>query len=210
MVHILVVDDQLLFRRALCFMLEGNPEFVIVGEAENGAKALIQVGELQPDVVLMDLQMPVMGGVAATRQICQQYPATKVLILTMDDRDQEVLQALKYGAVGYLLKNAPPDDLAIAIQSANKGYLHLYPSVGQKLVAKIPEINPEPIPHLTPREQEILMLIAQGTSNRDIARELCLSEKTVKNHITRILQRLNLESRTQAAVYAISKLGWER
>ncbi|MBZ8179421.1 response regulator transcription factor [Oscillatoria salina IIICB1] len=179
----------------------------VIGEADNGEAAIRQVEALQPDVVLMDIQMPVMNGVEATQKICQRFEKTKVLVLTVDDEDEYLTQALKYGAAGYLLKNTPPDELALAIQAVYKGYTHIGPGLGKKVFARIKILSSNPTPdweELTPREQEILELIATGASNKEIAKTLHIAEKTVKNHVTSILQRLNLRDRTQAAIFAHS------
>lgn len=204
MIRILLVDDQRLIRCALTMLLDVDSSFHVVGEAENGEDAVRQAEAMQPDVVLMDIHMPIMDGIEATRAICDRVPDAKVLVLTVDDDDRDLAKALKAGAAGYLLKNTPPDELAIAIQAVRKGYMHLGPGLGQKVIAKIimPAAKPElDWSELTPREHEILKLIAQGSSNRAIAELLFITEKTVKNHITSILNRLNLQSRTQAAIY---------
>lgn len=207
MIKILLVDDQSLIRRGLKALLSFEADFQIVGEADNGEIAINRVEELQPDIVLMDIRMPIMDGVAATREINQRFPQTKVLVLTTFDDDEYVTQALQYGAVGYLLKDTPPEELAQAIRAVYKGYTQLGPGIGKKIMAQIavPQANnPEGWEQLTPREQEILQLIAKGASNREIAQTLYISEKTVKNHVTNILSRLNLRDRTQAAIWANS------
>lgn len=203
MIRILLVDDQNLIRRGLKALLKGEETLEIVGEAENGKAALELVETLHPDVVLMDVRMPMMDGVAATREISQRFPQTKVLVLTTFDDDQYVTQAIQYGAAGYLLKDTPPDELVQAIQAVHKGYLQLGPGLTQKLRIQSPAPAPE-LPsgwtELTPREQEILRLIATGASNQEIAQTLYIAEKTVKNHVTNILSRLNVRDRTQAAI----------
>ncbi|HBE19033.1 MAG TPA: DNA-binding response regulator [Cyanobacteria bacterium UBA11149] len=207
MIKILLVDDQSLIRRGLKALLNFEPDFQIIGEADNGEIAIHQVETLQPDIVLMDIRMPIMDGVAATREISQRFPQTKVLVLTTFDDNEYVTQALQYGAVGYLLKDTPPEELAQAIRTVHKGYTQLSPGIGKKIIAQIPAPltnRPEGWEQLTPREQEILQLIAKGASNREIAQTLYISEKTVKNHVTNILSRLNLRDRTQAAIWANS------
>ncbi|MBE9129139.1 response regulator [Coleofasciculus sp. LEGE 07081] len=207
MIRLLLVDDQSLVRRGLKALLKFEEGLEVVGEADNGENAIHQVEVLQPDVVLMDVRMPIMDGVAATRQICQQFPPIKVLVLTTFDDDEYVTQALQYGAAGYLLKDTPPEELAQAIRAVHKGYTQLGPGIGKKIAAQIPAQPPNPSAiwdELTPREQEILQLIATGASNREIALSLYISEKTVKNHVTSILSRLNLRDRTQAAIWANS------
>lgn len=207
MIKILLVDDQSLIRRGLKALLSFESDFQVVGEADNGEIAIHQVEVLQPDVVLMDIRMPIMDGVAATREISQRFPQAKVLVLTTFDDDEYVTQALQYGAVGYLLKDTPPEELAQAIRAVYKGYTQLGPGIGKKVMAQITAPHAdrtEGWEQLTPREQEILQLIAKGASNREIAQTLYISEKTVKNHVTNILSRLNLRDRTQAAIWANS------
>lgn len=203
MIKILLVDDQSLIRRGLKALLKTETILEIVGEAENGKEAIERIKELQPNVVLMDIRMPIMDGVAATKIICQQFPATKVLVLTTFDDDEYVSQALKNGAAGYLLKDTPPEELVQAIQAVEKGYTQLAPGLAQKLLQK-PTVLSSNLPpgweELTAREKEILSLIAKGASNKEIAEALYIAEKTVKNHITSILSRLNVRDRTQAAI----------
>jgi DNA-binding NarL/FixJ family response regulator len=208
MIRLLLVDDENLIRRGLKALLNLEPDLEIVGEGENGQDAIDKVGALQPDVVLMDIRMPIMDGVAATRQICQ-HSTTKVLVLTTFADEDYVAQALHYGAAGYLLKDTPSDELAQAIRMVHKGYTQLGPGLG-KVMEQIPLASKSTPPgwdELTPRELDILKLIAKGASNREIAEALYITEKTVKNHITRIFDRLNLRDRTQAAIMASSLLG---
>ncbi len=213
MIRVVLIDDQHLIRQGLKALLELEPDLQVVGEGENGQMAIALVETLQPDVVLMDIRMPVMDGVAATREINQQFPGTKVLVLTTFDDDQYVAEALRFGAMGYLLKDTPSEELAAAIRSVYKGYTQLAPGLVEKIMAKVPTTAPPTPPtppsswdELTPREQEVLRLIAKGASNREIAQSLYISEGTVKNHVTNILNRLNLRDRTQAAIYANSFL----
>lgn len=179
-----------------------------MGDAENGQKAIEQVELLQPDVVLMDVRMPVMDGVAATQTISQRFPATKVLVLTTFDDDEYVSQAMRHGAKGYLLKDTPSEDLAIAIRAVHQGYTHLGPGLFEKAIAPPAKANPvQPaippeLAELSSREREVLRLIVMGLSNREIAQTLYISERTVKNHVTNILSRLHLRDRTQAAIFA--------
>ncbi len=209
MIKILLVDDEMLIRRGLKALLKLEESLEIVGEAENGEIAINEIEKLQPDVVLMDVRMPVMDGVAATREISRRFPQIKVLILTTFNDDEYVTQALKYGAAGYLLKDTPSEELAQAIRFADKGYTQLGPGIGKKAMAQIPVTAADPPQSwqdLTPREREILKLIATGASNREIARSLYISEKTVKNYVTSILGKLDLRDRTQAAIFANSFL----
>ncbi len=207
MIHLLLVDDQSLIRRGLKALLKPEPELTVVGEAENGREALdwLRSAPQLPDVVLMDVRMPTMDGVAATGAIITAFPTVKILILTTFDDTEYVAQALQNGASGYLLKDTPAEELVQAIQLVQKGYTQLAPGLAQKLILGAQVIAAAPIDprlaELTPREQEILELIAQGGSNREIAQQLYISEKTVKNHITSLLSRLGLRDRTQAAVW---------
>jgi DNA-binding NarL/FixJ family response regulator len=213
MLRVLLVDDQRLIRQGIKALLELEPDIEIIGEAENGQGAIQLVETLKPDVILMDVRMPIMDGVAATREICQRFPQTKVLVLTTFDDDEYVAESLRVGAVGYLLKDTPSEELAAAIRTVEKGYTQLGPGLAQKMSAKIPapvSTLPNFVPpgfyELTPREKEILQLIAGGASNQEIARSLYISVGTVKNHVTSILNRLELRDRTQAAIFAINCL----
>lgn len=207
-IRLLVVDDQMIIRQGLRSLLEAKPDLEVVGEADNGQVAIAQVEALHPDVVLMDVRMPIMDGVAATRLICQQFSQSKVLVLTTFDDDEYVSQAMRVGAQGYLLKDTHSDDLAEAIRAIHKGYTHMGPGLMKKAIApssaaappQPTELPPE-LTGLTAREREVLCLIAAGASNREIAEALYISERTVKNHITRILSQLNLRDRTQAAMF---------
>jgi DNA-binding NarL/FixJ family response regulator len=212
MIKVLLVDDQYLIRQGLRALLELEPDLEIVGEAENGKQALDLIAELQPDVVLMDMRMPVMDGVGAQREIQQRFSNTKTLVLTTFDDTEYVAAALQYGAMGYLLKDTPSEELAVAIRAVHRGYTQLGPGIAKKLFAEPTFVEPTPPPpaleQLTPREKEVLRLIANGASNREIAQKLYISEGTVKNHVTNILNRLNLRDRTQAALFAKSYLSF--
>jgi DNA-binding NarL/FixJ family response regulator len=208
-IKILLVDDQPLFREGLRTLLSVRSDFEVVGEAGNGEEAIRLAGSLLPAVVLMDLQMPVLDGVSATRRLHEEQPACRVIVLTTFDDDEMVFDGLRAGAVGYLLKDAPSEKLAEAIRVAARGESFLQPSVAAKVVAEfarlsrktvgIPDSVIEP---LSERELEILRLIAQGASNREIAGTLFLAEGTVKNHVTNILGKLEVRDRTQAALKA--------
>ena len=211
MITILIVDDQNLIRQGLKALLELESDMKIVGEAENGQIAINLVRELQPNVILMDIRMPIMDGVAATKEINNQFPHCKILILTTFDDDEYVKAALQNGAMGYLLKDTPSEELAVAIRAVNKGYSQLGPGIVKKLITQFPANSlqnltsvPANLAELTPREKEVLRLIAIGNNNREIVQKLYISEGTVKNHITNILNRLNLRDRTQAAILANS------
>ncbi len=205
-IRLLLVDDQQIIRQGLRSLLNAKPDLEVVGEAENGQQAMIQVEALQPDVVLMDVRMPVMDGVAATSLIQQQFRQTKVLVLTTFDDDDYVLQAMRSGASGYLLKDTQSDDLAAAIRAVHHGYTQMGPGLMEKAIAP-PSVPPQltlpaELAGLTAREREVLSLIVAGASNREIAGTLYISERTVKNHITHILSQLNVRDRTQAAMFA--------
>ena len=216
LIKILLVDDQPLFREGLRTLLSVQSDFEIVGEAGNGEEAIKQARALQPAVVLMDLQMPVLDGVAATRCLKTEQPDCRVIVLTTFDDDENVFDGLRAGAVGYLLKDAPSEKLCEAIRLAARGESFLQPSVAAKVVAEFARLigpagktaaplqpHTEPlIEPLSDREREILSLITNGASNREIANTLFLAEGTVKNHVTNILGKLGVRDRTQAALKA--------
>ena len=214
MIRVLLVDDQAILRQGLQALLNLEDDIQIVGEAGHGREALsvIQRSLTTPnavDLVLMDIRMPVMDGVAATREILRQFPAIKVLVLTTFDDDELVQQAVQAGAVGYLLKDTPSEEVAQAIRAVHRGYAQFGPGIFQKMRPQtVPSKPAVPLgfEDLTPRELEVLALIGQGASNREIAQALFLSEGTVKNHVTNILSRLNLRDRTQAALLAVTVL----
>jgi DNA-binding NarL/FixJ family response regulator len=209
--HVLIVDDQRLMREGLRTLIELEDDLEAVGEAENGTAALAAYAELQPDVVLMDIRMPEMDGVEATRRICQQWPPARILILTTFDNDNYVFEGLRAGAMGYLLKDVSGAELAAAIRTVASGNALIGSSVARKVLTQLarqPSAAPaaaEPLAEpLSEREQEILRLVAQGYSNPQIAQELHLAEGTVKNYVTNILQKTGSRDRTQAAVRARS------
>jgi DNA-binding NarL/FixJ family response regulator len=212
MIRVLIVEDQTIIRQGLRRLLEAQSDLEIIGEAENGQQAIDQVAQDLPDVVLMDIRMPIMDGLTATQIICDRFPRVKVLILTTFDDEQYIEKLMQMGTIGYLLKDTPSEELAQAIRSAHRGYTQLSPGLFQKIFPKQGTASPivksglvqSHVADLTPREQEVLSLIAMGSSNREIAEMLCISEKTVKNHVSNILSRLNLRDRTQAAVFAHS------
>lgn len=208
-IRILIVDDQTLFREGLRTLLSVRPDLEVVGEAADGREALKQAETLKPDVVLMDLQMPVLDGVAATRRLRAEHPECRVIVLTTFDDDEYVFDGLRAGAAGYLLKDAPSEKLAEAIRAAARGESFLQPSVAAKVVAefarlsdKSPTRQPSLVDPLSDRELEILRLIADGASNKEIAAALFIAEGTVKNHVTNILGKMNARDRTQAALKA--------
>ena len=208
-VRVLVVDDQALFREALVTLLGARPEVEVAGEAGDGRQALERTAELQPDVVLMDLHMPVLDGIAATRRLRVEQPGVRVLALTTFDDDEDVFAALRAGALGYLLKDVSSDRLVEALLSAARGESVLQPSVAAKVVARFAQLDDAPRPRpqplvvpLSDRELEVLRLLADGCSNREIATALFLAEGTVKNHVTNVLGKLGARDRTQAALRA--------
>jgi DNA-binding NarL/FixJ family response regulator len=208
-IKILLVDDQPLFREGLRTLLSVQADFEVVGEAGNGEEAIRLARSLLPSVVLMDLQMPVLDGVAATRRLCAEQPVCRIIVLTTFDDDEMVFDGLRAGAVGYLLKDAPSEKLAEAIRVAARGETFLQPSVAAKVVAEFARLSRKTartqdplIEALSERELEILRLIAQGASNREIAGALFLAEGTIKNHVTNILGKLEVRDRTQAALKA--------
>jgi DNA-binding NarL/FixJ family response regulator len=209
-VRVLLVDDQALFREALATLLDVRPEVRVVGEAATGAEALERSAELAPDVVLMDLHMPVLDGVGGTRRLRVEQPGVRVLVLTTFDDDEDVFSALRAGAVGYLLKDVSSDRLVEAILAAARGESVLQPSVAAKVLARfagMPDDSAAPRPQplvvpLSDRELEVLRLLAEGDSNREIAGRLYLAEGTVKNHVTNVLAKLGARDRTQAALRA--------
>ena len=209
-VRVLLADDQGLFREALGTLLDVRPDVDVVGEAADGEAAVWRAAELAPDVVLMDLHMPVLDGIAATRRLRVEQPAVRVLALTTFDDDEDVFAALRAGAVGYLLKDVSADRLVEAIQAAARGESVLQPSVAARVVARVarmpeevPRRRPQPlVVPLSDRELDVVRLLAEGRSNREIAAALFLAEGTVKNHVTNVLTKLGVRDRTQAALHA--------
>jgi DNA-binding NarL/FixJ family response regulator len=208
MIRILLADDQSLFREALRMLISSQPDLEVVGEAANGAEAVKLAGSFRPNVVLMDLQMPVMNGVAATRQLHSTQPDCHVIALTTFDGDEYIFDCLRAGAVGYLLKDAPSENLFAAIRAAARGESFLQPSVTTRVLAEFTRLSDQPVASVTlveplsDREHEILRLIAKGSTNREIAEALFITEGTVKNHVTNILSKLDVRDRTQAALKA--------
>ncbi|MGL4881011.1 MAG: response regulator [Waterburya sp.] len=208
MIRVLLVDDQSIIREGLSSLLQTHPDLEVVGEAENGQVAVEQAITLKPDVILMDIRMPIMDGVAAIRIIQEQVPKIKILVLTTFDDDQYVTQAIAHGAQGYLLKDTPSAELAQAIRLVNKGYSQMGPGLLAKAINNS-SLQPKPdaiaeFAQLTTREKEVLQLIATGHSNKEIATKLYITERTVKNHVNSILRSLDLRDRTQAAIFANS------
>ena len=208
--RVMVVDDHALFRRGLEMVLQGEEDLELVGEASDGAEAVEKAQEIMPDVVWMDVRMPKRAGLEATAQIKDLLPHVKILMLTISDEEADLYDAIKAGASGYLLKEIPIEEVADAIRSVWAGQSRISPSMASKLLTEFAAIskasNDRPAmatPRLTDREMEVLRLVAQGLNNRDIAKQLFISENTVKNHIRNILEKLHLHSRMEAVVYAV-------
>ena len=209
MTTILIADDQALVRVGLRKILESEPELTVVGEASDGEEAVDGARRLRPDVVLMDIRMPVLDGVEATRRIADAQPGTRVLILTTFALDTYVYDALRAGASGFMLKDAPPEEIAAAVRIVASGEALLAPAITRAVVEEFarqrPAAAPTPTPALaglTPREREVLDLLARGLSNPEICKRLVISEATTKTHVARILQKLDLRDRVQAVIYA--------
>ena len=208
-VRVLIADDQALFREGLRTLLSTRPDVEVVGEAANGEEAVALVDALHPDVVLMDLRMPVMDGIVATARIRDRLPAVPVLVLTTFDDDASLFGALRAGAAGYLLKDVSSETLLAAVTAAARGEAFLQSTVTGRVVAAFARLMESGGPRaealvmpLSPREREILALLGTGASNKEIADRLCLAEGTVKNHVTNILTKLDVRDRTQAALRA--------
>lgn len=206
-IRVLVVDDHEIVRKGIRALLATKRDIQVVGEARNGAEAVDQAQSLHPDVVLMDLVMPRMNGIQATREITTALPAVRVLVLTSFAADEQVFPAIQAGALGYLLKDSSPQALVEAIRQVHRGEPSLDPCVARKVLAELsnpPARPPTPDP-LTARELEILRQVAQGQSNKEIAAGLVITEETVHTHVSNILAKLHLASRTQAALYALKE-----
>ena len=217
MIRILLVDDQTIIRQGLANLLASQSDLQVVGDAANGQQAIEQVSTLygtpnQPDVILMDVRMPVVDGVAATQQICADWPEVNILVLTTFDDTEYVQHAMGWGAKGYLLKQTPIQELVTAIRAVHQGYTHMGPGLFEKTWGSSQSLESSPdstkttlplkLQSLSPREQEVLQLIVAGLNNREIGERLFISERTVRNHVTSILSQLQLRDRTQAALYA--------
>lgn len=210
-IKVLLVDDHAVVLRGLSFFLGTQADIRVVGEASNGREALAQAAALQPDVVLMDLVMPVMDGIEATAALRQSHPEVRVIILTSFSEQDRVVPAIRAGAAGYLLKDVQPEELVQAIRGAYSGQPQLHPKVAGQLMAAVatpaaPPANTQiaaAAGDLTVREREVLSLIAQGRSNKEIAAQLYIAEKTVKTHVSSLLSKLGLDDRTQAAIFAL-------
>jgi DNA-binding NarL/FixJ family response regulator len=209
MMRVLIADDQALVRVGLRKILDAEADTTVVGEAADGEDAVVAARRLQPDVVLMDIRMPMLDGIEATRRIARDQPATRVLILTTFGLDNYVYDALRAGASGFMLKDAPPEEIAAAVRIVASGEAILAPAVTRAVIEEFARQAPAPSPTpppsletLTPREQEVLNLLARGLSNPEICERLVISEATAKTHVARILQKLDLRDRVQAVIYA--------
>jgi len=208
-IRVLLADDQRLMRDGLCTLLELEDDLEVVGEAENGRAAVDMAIDLRPDVILMDVRMPELDGVEATRQLAARLPECKVIILTTFDDESIIFEGLRAGALGYLLKDVSGEELAAAIREVYRGGALIQPSVARKVLAEFSRLPAAPAPSpvlpgevLTDRESEILKLVARGLSNKEIGLRLSLTEGTVKNYVSGILQKLGVQDRTQAALKA--------
>ena len=206
-IRVLVVDDHAIVRKGIRALLSREHEIEVIGEAADGEEAIDQAQSLRPDVILMDLVMPKLDGIEAIKQIVARQSTTRILVLTSFAADDKVFPAIKVGALGYLLKDSGPDELVQAIHHVHRGEPSLDPSIARKLLQELshpPKIAPTTDP-LTERELDVLRLVAQGKSNREIAEQLVITEMTVRTHVSNILSKLHLASRTQAALYALKE-----
>lgn len=214
MTRLLLADDQILFREGLAFLLSQQPDLEVVGEASDGREAIDLATELQPDVILMDIRMPKVDGILATRTIHQRFPWMRILVLTTFDQDDYIWRSLQAGALGYLLKNTPAQKMADSIRAVHQGYGQLDPTIASRVftqmqspIVETPDANDSNLMALfNDRERDVLVQLAQGKNNKEIARKLNVTEGTVKNYITRILWQLGLRDRTQAALWAQRQL----
>ncbi|MGQ0520735.1 MAG: response regulator [Actinomycetota bacterium] len=211
-IRVLIADDQALFRRGLFVVLGTEDGVEVVAEAENGLEAIEKARELAPDVVLMDVRMPKANGIEAAAQIRADLPSTKILMLTVSDEEEDLYEAIKAGANGYLLKEISVEEVAEAIRAVMQGQSLISPSMASKLLSEFNALvrraedrQQFPAPALTNREIEVLRLVAKGMSNREIAEELYISENTVKNHVRNILEKLHLHNRMEAVIYAVKE-----
>ena len=209
-IRVLIVDDHALFRRGLMLVLESEDGIEVVGEADDGEDAIAKAEQLAPDVVLMDVRMPRISGIEATRRLAEALPTTKIIMLTVSDEEEDLYEAIKAGATGYLLKEISIEEVADAVRAVTQGQTLISPSMASKLIAEFTNLAKRatdrqqvPVPRLTERELDVLRLVAQGITNREIAEQLFIAENTVKNHVRNILEKLHLHSRMEAVLYAV-------
>ena len=209
-IRVLIVDDHALFRRGLMLVLESEPGIEVVGEAEDGTDALAKAEATAPDVVLMDVRMPKMSGIEATKAVAAALPTSKIIMLTVSDEEDDLYEAIKAGAAGYLLKEISIEEVADAVRAVVQGQTLISPSMASKLITEFQTLSrlaadrsQVPVPKLTDRELEVLKLVAQGMTNREVADQLYIAENTVKNHVRNILEKLHLHSRMEAVMYAV-------
>ena len=211
-IRAMIVDDHALFRRGLEMVLEEEPDIELVGQASDGAEAVEKAAESLPDVVLMDIRMPRSSGIEACRAMKEEAPSAKIVILTISDEEEDLFEAIRAGASGYLLKDIPLDEVADAVRAVHGGQSLINPSMAGKLLTEFATLarrddeeraQEVPAPRLTEREMQVLKLVARGMNNRDIAKELFISENTVKNHVRNILEKLQIHSRMEAVMVAV-------
>jgi two-component system NarL family response regulator len=209
-VRVLIVDDHALFRRGLMLVLESEDGIEVVGEADDGEDAITTAEQLAPDVVLMDVRMPKVSCIEATRHLSEMLPTTRIIMLTVSDEEEDLYEAIKAGAAGYLLKEISIEEVADAVRAVVQGQTLISPSMASKLIAEFTNLSKRaddrqqvPAPRLTDRELDVLRLVAQGITNREIADQLYIAENTVKNHVRNILEKLHLHSRMEAVLYAV-------
>jgi NarL family two-component system response regulator LiaR len=204
-IRIIIADDHAIVRKGIRAVLRNVPDIDVVGEAATGWEAIAEVEKLQPDVVLMDLAMPELDGIEAIRRIMNEHPEVRILVLTSFASEDKIFPAIKAGALGYHLKDSTPEELMEAIRQVYHGESSLHPVIARKVLQELsrPSEHPPTPDPLTPREVEVLRLVAQGRNNQEIAEELVISETTVRTHVSNILSKLHLASRTQAALYAL-------
>ena len=212
-IRTLIVDDHALFRRGLEMVLEAEPDIELVGEASDGEEAVEKAGESLPEVILMDIRMPRTSGIEACRALKELVPSTKIVMLTISDEEEDLFEAIRAGASGYLLKDIPLDEVADTVRAVNGGQSLINPSMAGKLLTEFATLarrddddsRPQqvPAPKLTDREMQVLKLVARGMNNRDIAKQLFISENTVKNHVRNILEKLQIHSRMEAVMIAV-------
>lgn len=202
-IRVLLVDDHQLFRRGVASLLSGREDIEVVGEANNGAEAVERARELMPDVILMDIKMPRLDGIAATKQLKTEIPYVRIMMLTVSETDEDLFEAIKAGASGYLLKNVDPDYLIASVQQVQRGEVPIAPTMAAKILRELTSPAETTVQALTGRERQVLELLAGGLANKEIAFQLKISENTVKNHLRNILEKLHLQNRVQAALYAV-------